>query len=90
MNSEDEVSKTNNNNSHKLTNIKQITNTNKTQTHSQYNKSLWNQNKYQVGSWIKPKLQQSLRRRIVDKTLTLQIIPIHYSNFNRVIYLVTN
>ena len=29
--------------------------------------SLWNQNKYQVGTWIEPKLQQSLSRRIVDK-----------------------
>ena len=67
MKSEDEVSKTNNNNAHKITNIKQIKITNKTQTNSQYNKSLWNQNKYQVGIWIKPKLQQSLSRRIVDK-----------------------
>ena len=67
MKSEDEVSKTNNNNTHKTTNKTQIKNTKKTQTNSHYNKSLWNQNKYQVGTWIKPKLQQSLSRRIVDK-----------------------
>ena len=67
MKSEDKVSKTNNNNAHKITNIKQIKNTNKTQTDSQYNKSLWNQKQYQVATWIKPKLQQSLSRRIVDK-----------------------
>ena len=67
MESEDEVSKTNNNNDHKITNIKQIKKTNKTQTNSYYNKYLWNQNKYQIGTWIKTKLQQSLSRRIVDK-----------------------
>ena len=49
MKSEDEVSKTNNNNAHKLTNVKQIKNTNKPQNNSQYKTFLWNQNKYQVG-----------------------------------------
>ena len=67
MKSDDEVSKTNTNNAHKTTNITQIKNTKKTKTNSHYNKSLWNQNKYQVGTWIKPKLQQSLSSRIVDK-----------------------
>ena len=66
MKSEDEDSKTNNNKANKTTNITQFKNTNKTKTNSHYNKSLWNQNKYQVGTWIKPKLKQSLSRRIVE------------------------
>ena len=75
MKSEDEVSKTNNNNTHKTTNTTQIKNTNKTKTNSHFNKALWNQNKYQVGTWIKPKLQQSLNCRIIDKLPHLKLFP---------------
>ena len=75
MKSEDEDSKTNNNKANKTTNITQFKNTNKTKTNSHYNKSLWNQNKYQVGTWIKPKLKQSLSRRIVDKLPHFKSLP---------------
>ena len=76
MKLDDELSKTNNNKVHKTKNITQINNTKK--KNSQYSKSLWNQNKYQVGTWIKPKLQQSLSRRIIDK------IP-HFKSFPSII-----
>ena len=75
MKSEDEVCKMNNNKSHKTKNITHIKKINKTQTNSHYNKSLWNQNKYQVGTWSKPKLKQSLSRRIVNKLPHFQSFP---------------
>ena len=75
MNSEDEVSRINNSKSHKTKNITHSKKINKTKTNSHYNKSLSNQNKYQVGTWSKPKLQQSLSRRIVNKFPHFQSFP---------------
>ena len=39
------------------------------------NTSLWNQNRYQGGTWLKPKFQQSLSHRIVDKIPNFNPIP---------------
>ena len=39
------------------------------------NTSLWNQNRYQGGTWIKPKFQQPLNHRIVDKLPNFNPIP---------------
>ena len=75
MKSEDEVSKINNSKSYKTKNITHSKKINKKNTNSHYNESLWNQNKYQVGTWSKPKLQQSLSRRIVNKLPHFQLFP---------------
>ena len=75
MKSDDEDSKISNN---KYNNTKNITNKqkiNKPQTNLHYNKSLWNQQKYQVGTWCKPKFQQSLSQRIIDKLPHLTSLP---------------
>lgn len=46
-----------------------------TKTNLLCNSSLWNQNRYQGGTWIKPKSQQSLSHRIVDKIPNFNPIP---------------
>ena len=76
MKSDEEDSKIHNN---AYNNTKQIiTNKqkiNKTQTNLHYNKPLWNQQKYQVGTWCKPKFQQSLSKQIIDKLTHLPALP---------------
>ena len=80
MKSDDEDNKIGNN---KYKNTKHITNKrkiNKLQTNLHYNKSLWNQQKYQVGTWCKPKFQQSLSQRIIDKPHLPSLPPIIHTS----------
>jgi len=65
MKSEDEVSTIPKNKYNKNKNRKNKKY--KTTTNLHLNKSLWNQKKYQVGTWCKPQFQQSLSQRIMDK-----------------------
>jgi len=67
MKSDDEDSKISNNKYNKTKNITNKQKIKKSKTNLHYNKSLWNQQKYQVGTWCKPKFQQSLSHRIFDK-----------------------
>ena len=75
MKSNDEVSTISNNKYNKTKNITNKQKINKSQTNLHYNKSLWNQQKYQVGTWCKPKFQQSLSQRIIDKLPHLPSFP---------------
>ena len=67
MKSEDEVSTLPNNKDNKNQNRKNKKTINKTTINLHHNQSLWNQQKYQVGTWCKPQFQQSLSQRILDK-----------------------
>ena len=76
MKSDEEDSKINNNNhNNKQTIIIIKQKIHKTPTNLQYNKPLWNQHKYQVGIWCKPKFQQSLRQRIIGKLKRIPSLP---------------
>ena len=76
MKSDEEDSKINNNtHNNKKTIITNKQKINKTPTNLHYNKTLWNQQKYQVVTWCKPKFQQSLSQRITDKLKHLQSLP---------------
>ena len=69
MKSDDEMSKTHKQNKqfNKMKNIKRINKTTQTTTNSPYSNNFCNQNKYEFGTWTKPKFQQSLMLRIVEK-----------------------
>ena len=58
---------THHNKFNKIKNIKQINTATPTSTNPPYRNKLWNQNKYVLETWTKPRLQQSLNIRIVDK-----------------------
>ena len=67
MKSDDEISKTHKQNYffNKMKNIKQINK--KTHKKTPYSNKLWNQNKYELEIWTKPKFQQSLSLRFLNK-----------------------
>ena len=76
MKSDEEDSKINNNNhNNKQTIITKKQKIHETPTKLQYNKPLWNQHKYQVGIWCKPKFQQSLCQRIIGKLKRIPSLP---------------
>ena len=76
MKSDEEDSKINNNeHNNKKTIITNKQKINKTPTNLHYNKPLWNQQKYQVGTWCKSKFQQSLSQRIIDKLKHIPSLP---------------
>ena len=76
MKSDEEDSKINNNkHNNKKTIITNKQKINKTPTNLQYNKPLWNQQKYQVGTWCNPKFQQFLSQRIIDNLKHILSLP---------------
>ena len=77
MKSDEENSKiTNNKNKNKKTIVKNKQRIIKTKTNLRYNKPLWNQQKYQVGIWCKPRVQQSLDQRNHYKLKHIPSLPI--------------
>ena len=77
---EDRKIKNNKNNNKKtiITNKQTII---KTPTNLRYNKPLWNQQKYQVGIWCKPRVQQSLGQRNHYKLKHIPSLPIIINSF---------
>ena len=71
----DEVEQISNGNTKQTKTLKQINNTTTTKINLPYNKSLWNQKRYQGGTWTKPKFEQILSRKIVDKLPNFHSFP---------------
>ena len=63
----------------KIKNIKQTNTTTPTTTNSPYRNKNWNQNKYELGTWTKPKFEQSLSLRIANKN------PQHFNSYPSII-----
>ena len=77
MKSDEEDRKINNNkHKNKKTIITKKQTIIKTPTNLRYNKPLWNQQKYQVGIWCKPRVQQSLDQRNHYKLKHIPSLPI--------------
>ena len=73
MKSDEENSTIKNNKKTIITNKQTII---KTPRNLRYNKPLWNQHKYQVGIWCKPRVKQSLSQRNHDKLKHIPSLPI--------------